>query len=99
MIAMHVRKGLQIDSAQVSGFPQETSLRTRAGLVPVDPKALEELSPGPSSLLPHAFSHLSERGERQGSDDPQAMVSFPGSLLSLKVCRFITSSVLTMVGG
>lgn len=51
------------------------------------------------SLLPHTFSHLPERGERQGSDDPQAMVSFPGSLLSLKVCMFITSSVLTMVGG
>lgn len=66
---------------------------------PDGPKGIAELTPAPGSLLPHTFSHLPEKGERQGSDDSQAMVSFPGSLLSLKVCMFITSSVLTIVGG
>lgn len=60
---MQVRKGLQIYFAQVSGFPQETSLRTRAGLVQVDPKALRNW------FLPYApscptLSHTSLRGER-----------------------------------
>lgn len=65
-------------SAQLSGFPQETSLCPSAG------RELRE-----SRIQRHY-------GIRPGV---HAMVSFPGSLLSLKVCMFITSSVFTIAGG
>lgn len=38
-------------------------------------------------------------GFAQGTVSVHAMVSFPGSLLSLNVCMLMTSSVLTMTGG
>lgn len=46
------------------------------------------------SRFPQETSWCQESPERR-----HAMVSFPGSLLSLKVCMLITSSVLTMAGG
>lgn len=54
------------------------------------------------TLFPNASAHLFTAGERM---KPwlrfpfQAMVSFPGSLRSFKVCMLMTSSVFIMTGG
>lgn len=58
--------------------------------------------PQETSLCPSAGRELQEyRIQRHYGIclGAHAMVSFPGSLLSLKVCMFITSSVFTMAGG
>lgn len=56
--------------------------------------------PQETSLCPLFGRELQESPAGfRGFKSVQAMVSFPGSLLSLKVCMLITSSVLTMAGG